>query len=276
LRLQVDHELIAADRLAQVTGERLARALGAAQRGGVMDGAPAPARLGLVERGVGAQDHVFAGDRPFRARSAGPDGGPDADRLVLPGERAFERAQHLSGAGIECRRALWQGADKQEFVAAGAAGKVARPGHPRQHGGDVAQRAIARAVAVRVVDFLELVDVDHQHAEPPAGDLAAQLRCIEMLGQPLAIGEPGQVVVMGGVAQIDLHLPQGQFGIDLVGHVAAGDDDLAVAPVGAEIDHRECLLVPEGGAVAADMTVEPVTAEERAVRVVAKAGDPVG
>ena len=109
----------------------------------------------------------------------------------------------------------------------------------------MAQHVVARVLAERVVDILEPVDIDAQHAEPPGPDRVAHLRGGEMRGQTPASGEPGEVVVIGGGAGLVRPPPRRGLAADLFGHVAAGDDHLAIPLTGAGIDERKALPHPE-------------------------------
>ena len=90
------------------------------------------------------------------------------------------------------------------------------------------QQLVADAVAHRVVDDLEVVQVDEQHAGDPSrppggGDL---LRDPVLEQQP--VGQPGQRVVEGPVLQLLLELV-------LLGHVPQGEHQAAHGRVGAQV-----------------------------------------
>ena len=69
--------------------------------------------------------------------------------------------------------------------------RVAAAGSPPQRIGHQAQGPVTDLVAVEVVDLLEVVDVEHEHAEGPAGgELSGQLLVKDAMAE-----QPGQRVV---------------------------------------------------------------------------------
>ena len=103
-----------------------------------------------------------------------------------------ERAQLLAEGGTVLDVGLGQ--DEHEFLAAIPADEVARAQVLDDRLGDAAQDDVAGGVAVRVVDGLEVVDVDEGDAQRP---LVA--RCALDLGEQggeegLAIDDAGQAV----------------------------------------------------------------------------------
>ena len=125
-------------------------------------GLVASERLGRVHRGVGVAD-----ERVHAQLGAGPAGDADRDRdrdlraavdreaLALHG-----RAQLLGQRGAFLDAGLGQ--DEHELLAAVAADEVGCAQAGRDRLGDAAQDDVADGVAVRVVDGLEVVDVDER------------------------------------------------------------------------------------------------------------------
>ena len=160
--------------------------------------------LGPVERLVGLGDQLVdrlvgtAGDRD-------PD--RDADRVdaeALEVERPDGDAHALADVERDVGRRVAQQDD--ELLAAVAGRHVVLADGRDDRAADRAQDLVAGRVTVRVVEDLELVDVDHQHADrvigaPTAREQAAELvevapvrqagqgvgRCLR-LGRPLGIG----------------------------------------------------------------------------------------
>ena len=60
-----------------------------------------------------------------------------------------------------------------------------------------AEQKVAAVVAERVVDLLELIDVDEMHGDLAAGGRQHRERAVQPFDQPRAIGKAGQRVVMG-------------------------------------------------------------------------------
>lgn len=81
----------------------------------------------------------------------------------------------------------------------------------------------------------------------------------------------------GGIFQFVLGAVQGGGGVDLIGDVAAADDDelplIAGAAAIVERDQRMGLLVPEAGAIGAHMFAHPEAVKEAAVGAVAEIGE---
>ncbi len=86
------------------------------------------------------------------------------------------------------------GQDQHEFLAAVAADQVAGAEVLGDRLGDVAQDDVARGVAVRVVDHLEVVDVDERDAQRSLVARGALDFGEEVGEQSLAIGDAGQPV----------------------------------------------------------------------------------
>ena len=75
-----------------------------------------------------------------------------------------------------------------------------------QPGGDAAQQLVADRVAERVVDALEVVEVDEHHGDLAGG--ARLERLAHLLAEQRAVGEPGQRVVVGLVLELVLQVAQ--------------------------------------------------------------------
>ncbi len=97
---------------------------------------------------------------------------------------------------------LQPGLHQRELVAAEARERVALADRRAQPLGDRAQEAVAAGVAEAVVDLLEVVEIEHHHGDPAA--LAARLahRLAQAVEQQRAVGQAGQRVVMGEMADL--------------------------------------------------------------------------
>ena len=91
--------------------------------------------------------------------------------------------------------------------------RVVGPEGVAQHVGQALEQGVARVVAQRVVDVLEVIDVDHDQAE----HLAQQLRRADRLLEP--------VLEQGAVGQVGQGVLEGQ-GLDRLGLAAAVGDVL--------------------------------------------------
>jgi hypothetical protein len=94
---------------------------------------------------------------------------------------------------------------ERELVAADAREAVGRADLGRRVRGELAQHAVAGAVAEAVVDLLERVDVDQQQREARLG---AGQRVVERGLERAPVGEPGQRVLVGHPALVALGLDQ--------------------------------------------------------------------
>ena len=94
------------------------------------------------------------------------------------------------------------GQDQHEFLAAVAADQVAGAEVLGDRLGDAAQDDVARGVAVRVVDGLEVVDVDERDAQRPLVAGRALDLGEERGEERLAVGDAGQAVDGGAVVGV--------------------------------------------------------------------------
>ena len=110
------------------------------------------------------------------------------------------------------RRLVGAGEQQHELVAAVAGDLVVRAQLALQHAGDAAQQLVAGGVAARVVDALEVVEVEDHGAErvpvaARAGDLLADAQLhravVEDAGQRVGAGDVLDVLVGLGVAAGD-------------------------------------------------------------------------
>ena len=106
-------------------------------------------------------------------------------------------------ATLSASAPIGRGAQHQhEFVATDAGDGVDRGDDALQASRDVVQQFIAGAMAQRIVDELEAVEIEHQHGEL----LLVAFRMDDRLVQPIveqhAIGQAGQRVVRGQVAKL--------------------------------------------------------------------------
>ena len=150
--------------------------------------------LGSVHRGVRLPD-----DRVGRHRGVVDQRDADADR------RGQRRAVHLDrlagglGDAVGDEHHLALGCEpleqEREFVAAEARHRVHRAQQRAQPFPQGGEHAIAGGVAARVVDLLEVVEVEEQHGERvagPAGALQGEVQAVQEQG---AVGQAGELVV---------------------------------------------------------------------------------
>jgi hypothetical protein len=128
----------------------------------------------------------------------------DGDEHLLPRRDRDRAALHLGAYALghraaERRRAVRQ--DHRELFAADARHRVHRPNAVLQRLGHAFEHEVAGRVTVRVVDLLEVVDVDHQHQ----GRLAGSRDAVDFAGQRgfelAAVREAGERVAARKFAQ---------------------------------------------------------------------------
>ena len=161
---------------------------------------------------------------------------------MSPGDRGANPLARPQGVGQ--RRA---GQDDGELFATVAGGQVHLADRLAERRGHVSQDLVAGLMAVRIVEFLEMIDVDHDQRERalaplPFGKaaihLVVQRPAIAQLGQRIGAGDRGLRFQLGGLPlQPDFGggqlLLQGLVGLDDVAdrfeHLVV-DGELAVGP----------------------------------------------
>ena len=148
------------------------------------------ARLRGHHRGLGAGDQLARVHRVLRAlRDADRDrdlaGRPELDGRERVGQAAREVDRVAGVAG---------GDDHAELLAAETADDVGAAHGAAQQVGEVAQHLVAGAVAVDVVDALEVVDVEHQHGDRVAHTAGARQLGAQPLVEVAVVVEAGERV----------------------------------------------------------------------------------
>ena len=249
-RLVEELEFLLRERLAKVELERPARLHQRVHRG--LEEAVAGAALGLraVERDIGVLEQLI-GVEPVGGRDRDADAGADDELLAADLEGEAKLVDEAGGErGGACRLADIA-LDDRELVAADAGdgvGLADEPAHARRGG---AQQRIAGGVALRVVDALELVEVEPEHGAGIGAARAGQ-HLVQPLAQQHAVGKAGERVVPRHVGDPRLRLPL--LGDVLVGRdppairhrLVANGEDAAVA----QLDDRGVRRVAEGDMVA--------------------------
>ncbi|MCW2615470.1 MAG: hypothetical protein JWN08_2464 [Frankiales bacterium] len=193
LRLVVHDELPGLERGAQVLLHPQPLHRGLAARGTPHDGAGATSGLRLVHRDVGvAQERLGVA-----AHLAGP-GHDDAhagahDELVAgDGNRRRQRPLHPLGE-LDGTLLVQLGCHDDELVTSQPRDQVAVAAGAGQARGDRAEQFVAGAVAERVVDHLEPVEVEEQQRQRTAG----VEQVLEVLVERSTVGQTGQRVTEG-------------------------------------------------------------------------------
>ena len=206
-------------------------------------------RLGRVHRDVGAGHDVVGipdavvDHRDADARGDG-DVAPDVERLRDPTEDPLghlDRAVHVADLVEE----------DGELVAGQPARGVARPDGVGQPARDLDEEPIARAVTQRVVDRLEVVEVEEQDRRhrPVASPTCERVR--DPIREQGPVGEPGERIVEGLVAQLGLEL--GSLG-DVVGvDHEPGDRRVVEAVAGRPLEDAPATVAMGHPALARDV-----------------------
>ena len=185
--------------------------------------------FGVVHRDVGVAQQILGCALGRRERHAHADA--DLDVGLPDHERHAERFDQLGGGPLDIRQPVDAFEQDGELVA-----RQPRHGIGGAHGADQPlrhrlQQPIARVVAERVVDVLEVVEVEEHDRHVAARAAGQRERVLDAIAEQVPVGEPGQRIVKR-------QLPQLLF------------EALALADV-AQVE-RQALHRRIGGQVAAD------------------------
>ena len=192
--------------------------------------------LGGVEGEVGLAEHLGGAARP------GCGGHADAHRRRHPGDDVEGRHE---GVDDPCRDLLDLGGvrgaldEDRELVAAEPRRDVVGAQGGGEASGDGDQQLVARSVPHRVVDELEVVEVDQEDPHDPA--VVGRECTLHPVAEQDPVREPGERVVVGPVGELVLELP-------LFGHVPHGEHDPADGGIVPEVarDHLDVDTLPVG------------------------------
>ena len=190
-----EEELVVLERFAQVHLEFHAVLEGVLHAGLKHHVAILTVPLGAVHRNVGIAQELLG-------RGVLAHGNSDARRhgqlslLVRPElERLLERIEQALGDQLGTRGQRELLGDHDELVATEASQRIGVADHAIQPGGDRSQELIADAVAERVVDRLEVVEIDEQRRHRRLTAARAGEHLLDAVQDQCAVGEPGQRVV---------------------------------------------------------------------------------
>ena len=146
----------------------------------------------------------IAGGREIGERDA--DGRVGEDLAAVEHERLLEQVVDAAcgGDGVTVGRGLEQ---DRELVAADARDRVAARGRGCEPRADRREQPVARDVAERVVDGLEVVEVEHQHGNRRLRRVVALERVHDAAAEEGAVREARRQVVEGLVGEpvLELH-----------------------------------------------------------------------
>jgi hypothetical protein len=265
----VDDQLSAVDGVPQLAGHRQARdgrVVHLRREHGV---APLAGCLGLVEREVRVAHQVLG----RLALVADDDADAGAGRH-LGAVDVHGLGQHLDEAPgdlLAVRRRLDVLEQDGELVATQPGSGVALAQHGADALGRLAQQRVAGRVPERVVDGLEVVEVEEQHAVA-AGAPGARHGVAEPVAEEGPVGQAGEGVVEGLMGQLLLELVA-------VGDVVAGDDEpgqVLVDDLGDDgVEQPDAAVLGHQPQLAADRAPAAGQADELARGVAVLLGDDV-
>ncbi len=199
-RLIEQREAVVLDRRAQIRFQDLAVGQIGVHRRVVDDGAVAALVLGAVERHVGVA-HDVGGAGAILVDHRDADGGADHDVVAGDRIRRADGGDQPLGKPRHLDVVVADRGDHREFVAAQPRHQVVAAQRVRQAQRGVADQLVADVMAERVVDVLEVIEVDIEHG----GGRRARAHLLDHRLQPLAeedaVGQSAQRVVHGEVAQ---------------------------------------------------------------------------
>ena len=200
----------------------------------------APELLRAVHRDVGVLQELL-GIVGIVGVDADADRRGHVDVVLLDLERLRDGVEQLLRDPAQHRRLLEVLDDHHEFVAAEAREQVGLAQRRRQRLGHALQQLVADPVAERVVDVLEAVEVDEQHADAAAAALRLRDRLRQPLVQQQAVRQAGQRVARR-------HVLEALLGLDPRRHVLHEREDRRDLAVGVE-QRRVVPLAPDRVAV---------------------------
>ena len=177
----------------------------------------------------------------FRRRHGDTDAGKHGDVVAGDRHRVAQAVEQTLGdvdGAVDAATVLEQ---DRELVAAEAGGGVAAADSTADPVGDGLQELVADGMAEGVVDRLEVVEVDEQHDHRVGlGPRDAQ-GVIHAVEEQRPVGEPGQLVVEGAVAELALE-------VALLGDIAEGGDDAVDGGAADEVgdDHGRLAVLAVG------------------------------
>ena len=208
LRLVIEHELVVFYRLAQVVLHGCAGVHGGLQSRGKKANGVAARRLGLIHGNIRLLQSFVGGF------AAIPDDG-DADASAAATLTAVEQVrlvdgrQNLLADGFGLGRGfLWSPAQifeqHQKLISAQASGGVGFAGAGDNALGDFVEQKVACLMAEGVVQGLEMIQIDEQQRLRAAASGAGSQGLAQPVQQQAAVGQTGQRVIEGEIADLVL------------------------------------------------------------------------
>ena len=250
-RLVGERQLVGRDRRLEIRAQRELRDHGLLHLGLEVAEGVAVGGLRLVHRDIGVAQQLV--DRrgwrgePVEFHDGDPDAALDRDLAVQPQGSAddLEQLGHDLRDGRLVRDVLEQ---DRELVAAQAGSGVALPQRGTQARRDGLQHPVAGVVPERVVDGLEVVEVQEQHGETAIGVAPAAERVFDAITEQRPVREVGDRIVKGLIGELLLELLT-------LGDVAQVDHDPADGGVRQQVG-EQTLGVQQATVAVADTKLE--------------------
>ena len=199
-RLIGDPQAVVLDRGAQLVFQELALDQVRIHRRVVDAGSIAALVLRPVERQIGmAHDVGRAAD--ILVDDGDADAGADDDGLIGDGVGRADGGDHARGDRLQGRVIEAAGGDDGELVAAEPGDHVVATQGAGEPLGDAADELVADRVAERVVDILEVVEIDVEHGRGRTALAHLLDHGLEPLAEEDAIGQPAKGIVQGEMPQ---------------------------------------------------------------------------
>ncbi len=180
LRLVMELELAALDRSTQFVGDDHAFPHLAIEIGAVKPDAIAAVLLGAIEREIGLNHHRV---RPDRFRLVIRYADADRDMNFIAGDHVGlrEDGRNLIGERARCACIIGIGLQNRKLVPTDPGDDIVLANAGNGAGRDLPQQRIANGVAERVVDVLEMIEIEIKHGKGPGaaatcGERRAELR----------------------------------------------------------------------------------------------------
>ena len=238
LRLEVQHEVAALDRLAQRLLDAEA-VRGRDQQLRVVDAEAVAAQfLGAEQRGVcSAQQRRRIAPVLGEGRRAAAHA--DRELTAIDDDRPLEEADQAARAPLDLVDRARVGEDQRELVAAQSRDEARFAAHLPQSFADAHQHTVAELVAEAVVDRLEVVEIEEQHRELSATAGGRHDHLVQPREELTAVRQVRQRIVLGEVPQ--LHRPLLDAGLEL--RLVAAHRALGLVELARHLVERLCELV---------------------------------
>ncbi len=199
-RLVQQPQLVVFDRLAQVAFQQLAVGQIRVHRRVVDAGAVAAFVLGAVERHVGVA-HDVGGAARIAVDHRDADRGADHDVLAVDRVGRADRGDQALGHRHHLGVVVADRGNHRELVAAEAGHQVVAAQRVRQPQRNAADQFVADRMAERVVDVLEMVEIDIEHGGRRRAGAHLFDHRLQPLAEENAVGQAAERIVHGEMAQ---------------------------------------------------------------------------